>query len=203
MVDESSSTEQQPSRRILMLTNVERGEANVFLATCNALIAQDPLVQIHFGCFSGLESTVKTVWNESKQAVPEARFPITYHVIDGPNSEESLHEVFKMEGIEVHGSTIVSTTKKLSFSVTKQLNRELIGVFMPYTTPRLIQIFDSIVQIINSVNADVVLIDSLFSAALTACCYLDVPFICLSPNAIKDFAAPLQPRQANLWKFPA
>lgn len=198
-----ASTEDQPSRHILMLTNADLGEANVFLATCRALIAQDPLVQIHFACFPGLEATIEAVWKDCKQAVPSARFPITYQTIDGPEMKETLLKVYKTDGIELEGSLPRAMSKTLSFSVTKQLIKELIGVFMPYTTPHLIQVFESIVQIITSVKADLVLIDSLFSAALSACCHLNVPFVCLSPNAIKDFAAPLQPRQANLWKFPA
>ena len=41
-------------RKILMLTNSEHGQANVFLATSRAILAIDPDVEIHFASFKAI-----------------------------------------------------------------------------------------------------------------------------------------------------
>lgn len=90
-----------------------------------------------------------------------------------------------------------------SFSNTRRAIKDVLPIFVPYEGPQLVTIFSSIVDIIGQVEAGLVVVDSLMTPALTACWHLGVKFICLSPNAIKEFAASSQPRAGGLWKYPA
>src|SRR5262245_6452272 len=80
-------------RRILFLTNVEHGEANVFLATAHALLQEDPDVELHFASFAGLEASVTSVWQQARLLVPTAN-PIIQHEIKGLRMGEGLLQYF-------------------------------------------------------------------------------------------------------------
>lgn len=197
---------QTPSRprKILLLTNIDRGEANVFLATSHALLQLDPDVEIHFATFGGLEESITSAWEHARQTAPQAN-PIIFHEIKGLSMAEGLKDYFTKNQQVPHrkGYLPESFLAPLGFSNTKRAIRDMIPIFVPYSGPQLAEIFLSIVEIIEKVDADQVVVDSLMTAGLTACYHLGVKFTCLSPNAIKEFAASTQPWGAALWKFPA
>ena len=190
-------------RRILLITNIDRGEANVFLAAAHALVRADPHVQLHFATFTGLEASVASVWEDARLAVPQAS-PIVFHEIQGLTMAEGLRQYFARKAVPVKGNMLPeSFLAPPSFSNTTRAIRDAVPIFVPYSGPQLVEIFSSIVDIIKSVAADLVVVDTLMTPALTACYHLRVKFACLSPNAIKEFAGPSQPRGASLWKYPA
>lgn len=190
-------------KQILLLTNSELGEANVFLATCHALLQRDPQVQLHFATFSGLEDTVDKTWQHARVSAPEAE-QITFHAIRGISMTDGVMHYLSANNIPVKdGYFPESFSLPLGFVNTKRAIRDAVPIFVPYDGPQLATIFSSIVAIIKEVEADLVVVDSLMTAALTACYHLGVKFVSLSPNSIKDFAAASQPRAAGLWKFPA
>ncbi|RYP03313.1 hypothetical protein DL765_010540 [Monosporascus sp. GIB2] len=191
-------------RRILLLTNVERGEANIFLATCHALLHREPNIELHFATFKGLEESITSVWETARLNLPQVK-PIVFHQIKGLSMADGLRHFFANRESEIpleDDYLPKSFLKPLRLSSTKRAIHDSIPIFVPYEGPRLAEIFSSIVDIIKKVEADLVVVDTLMTAALTACYHLGIKFICLSPNAIKEFAAPLQPRAASLWKYP-
>ncbi|RYP39452.1 hypothetical protein DL767_002186 [Monosporascus sp. MG133] len=198
------TTRQRWQRRILLLTNVDRGEANIFLATCHALLHRDPDIELHFATFKGLEESITSVWEAARLNLPQVK-PIIFHQIKGLSMADGLRHFFANRESEIplqDDYLPKSFLKPLRLSSTKRAIHDSIPIFVPYEGPQLAEIFSSIVDIIKKVEADLVVVDSLMTAALTACYHLGVKFICLSPNAIKEFAAPLQPRAASLWKYP-
>ncbi len=51
-----------PSRRILLITNSEHGQANVFLAVSYALLTlKDEDVEVHFASFSPVEKNLRLI----------------------------------------------------------------------------------------------------------------------------------------------
>ncbi|KAF7556680.1 hypothetical protein G7Z17_g1246 [Cylindrodendrum hubeiense] len=191
------------SRRILMLTNVERGEANVFMSTSHALIEADPDVEIHFATFAGLEADVAAVWDEARSKVPQAK-PIVYHELTGVSMGTGVMQYFLRKNPDQKELTLPdSFMAKPGISTTLQAIKDTIPIFIPYEGPQLVEIVNSIIEVIKKVDADLVVVNSLMTPGLTACYHLGIKFSCLSPNAIKEFAGPYQPRFANLWKYPA
>ncbi|KAM3497758.1 hypothetical protein MY10362_008904 [Beauveria mimosiformis] len=77
------------------------------------------------------------------------------------------------------------------------------SIFVPYTGPRMVEVYTSIVNIIKEVIPDLVVVDSLLTPGLTACWNMRIKYLVLSPNSFRDFAGPLQPHAASLWKYPA
>ena len=194
---------QTPPRKILFLTNVERGEANVFLATCDALLRLAPSIKLHFATFSGLEDAVASVGRHVRESVPQAE-PITFHKIDGISMEDSLKQLFKREKVPTRaGYPPNSYLERPGIINTTRALRDTIPVFVPYNGPQMVEIFSSICETIKKVDADLVVVNSLMTPGLTACYHLGIKFTCLSPNSIKDFAAAVQPKAAGLWKVPA
>lgn len=190
-------------RKILLITNIDHGEANVFLATAYELLQSDPRVQIHFATFGGLEAAVNATWEHARRTAPNAE-KITYHKIDGLSMADGIRHYFAARDIPVkEGYLPESFLACPSFSNTKRAIKDVLPIFVPYDGPQIVTIFSSIVDIIGKVEADLVVVDSLMTPALTACWHLGVKFTCLSPNAIKEFAASSQPWAGGLWKYPA
>jgi hypothetical protein len=175
------------SKRILLITNVESGELNVFLAVAQSMRDADITVDLHLATTPGFQDDV-----------PEGA---TYHQINGIPVMQAVKDRFnhQQDGVNLP----MSFAKPPGFSNTRRAIRDAAAVFMPYTGRQMVDLFTSVVNIINEVQPDLVVVNSLMAAGLTACYHLDVKFICLSPNSIKEFAASEQPRAAGFWKFPA
>ncbi|KAM0430037.1 hypothetical protein ACHAPT_006043 [Fusarium lateritium] len=190
-------------RKVLMLTNIEHGQANVFLATAHALLQADPSVELHFATFGGLEGSVAAVSEHAQRCAPNAQ-PIIYHKIQGISSRQGLQSYIENNSIPARiGYFPDSVCTPLNFSTTKWALRDTIPAFVPYTGPQLVEVVTSIINIVQEVNADLVLVDPIMAAGLTALWHLQVKYMVLSPNTIKDFAASSQPRGARFWKYPA
>ncbi|KAH0497493.1 hypothetical protein TgHK011_004793 [Trichoderma gracile] len=175
------------SKKVLMITNIERGEINAFLATASALKAANVALDLHLATFAGAED-----------ALPEG---VTYHPINGISMSEALQKHFlRTQG---HANFPESFTKEPGFVNTQQAIKDAMSTSVPYTGPQMVDVFTSIVSTIKDVKPDLVVVDSLMAAGLTACYEMGIKFICLGPTSIKEFAASSQPRAAGLWKFPA
>ncbi|KAL6856569.1 glycosyltransferase family 1 protein [Trichoderma novae-zelandiae] len=175
------------SKKVLMITNVERGELNVFLATGASLMAADADLDLHLATFPG-----------AQEAFPEG---LTYHQINGIPMSEALEEHFTRK--QGNANFPESFDEKPGFLNTQQAIKDAMSTSVPYTGRQMVDVFTSTVSIIKDVKPDLVVVDSLMSVGLTACYELGIKFICLGPNSIKEFAMASQPRAAGLWKFPA
>lgn len=191
------------SRKLLLLTNVDRGQANVFLAVASALLETETEIEIHFASFAGLESEVYSLWQNASSPDAMAK-PIHFHRLGGLTMEEGLKQYFGTTSIPCRENYLPeSYLAPLGFRTTLQAIRDTMAIAVPYTGHEMQVLFSSIVNIITSVSPDLILVDSLMTAGLTACYHLGAKFFCLSPNSIKEFSGPSQPRASSLWKTPA
>ncbi|EHK22795.1 glycosyltransferase family 1 protein [Trichoderma virens Gv29-8] len=174
-------------KRILLITNIECGELDVFVATAQSLLEADPNLDLHLATFQGLPD----------DALPTG---VTYHTIKGLSMYQALEEHLNRAQRD---GVVTKPARNAGFAKTRSAIRAFASLMMPYTGRQMVDVFTSIVDIIRNLNADLVVVDSLMSAGLTACYHLEVKFICLGPNSIKEFAAAEQPHKAGLWKFPA
>ncbi|KAI5459311.1 glycosyltransferase family 1 protein [Mariannaea sp. PMI_226] len=190
-------------RKVLLLTDTERGESNVFLATCAALLYLDPEVEIHFATFAELKPFIDSLEEQVRIKSPHVK-PIVVHEIKGMSNKEAVHDAVMRRKVSITENCLPrSYANRPGFFNTPRAIHDTVGLFSPYTGPQLVQVFSSIVEIIKTVNANIVVVSSIMTAGLTACYHLGIRFACLSPNSIREFAAPLQPHGASLWKYPA
>lgn len=187
-------------KKILLLTNKERGQANVFLATAQALLEQDPTVEIHFATFPGLEKDISLVSDAVRHRHPSAR-AVVAHAVQGPSFLQGLDKLMEAEGTRMDSGIPASFSKPLGFWNTLQAIRDSVKLFLPYDSEDVSVVILSVLDIIRQVAPDLVVVDGIMAPALTAIYNVRIPFTCLSPNSIKDFAGKYQPRKVT--KFPA
>ncbi|KAK3389165.1 hypothetical protein B0H63DRAFT_95075 [Podospora didyma] len=184
-------------KRVLLLTNSEHGQANVYLATSYALATlDDEDVEVHFASFSPIEKFVTATSQHAKRNKSRAR-PIVFHVINGVDmmSAWSRPEIME-EQRNLANKSIIALLDAIRRTMV------LLKVTLPWTGAEFVQILWSVVEIVHHVQPDIIAVDPAFSPALTALRHINAKFVILSPNTIKDFAMPLQPNGEALWKYP-
>lgn len=172
----------------------------MFLATAQALLEQDPTVEIHFATFPGLEKDISLISDAARHRHPSAR-AVVAHAVQGPSHVQGLEKQTKAEGIQLECGIPASFSKPLGFWNTLQAIKDSVNIFLPYDSEDVSVVIMSVLDIIRQVAPDRVVVDALMAPALTALYHVRIPFTCLCPNSIKDFAAKDQPRR--VMKFPA
>lgn len=125
--------------RILMLTNVESGQANIFLATSQALLQANPGVELHVGSFAGLRGAVAHVSGLVRQTQPRAR-PIAFHAVEGLTMAEGKARCCADHGVPVGPARLpTSFQTPLRFSVTLRALRDTVFALLPHDGPQLVQ----------------------------------------------------------------
>jgi len=186
-----------PPKRVLLLTNSEHGQANVYLATSYAFLTlKDEDVEVHFASFPPIEKFVALTTQHALRDSPRAR-PIVFHPIDGIDMVSAWTRpelASEQEGLKV------IDVVKLIYAIRRMML--LLKITLPWTGPEFVQIMFSVIDIVHKVQPDIIAVDPAFSPALTALRHIKAKFIVLSPNTIKDFAMPHQPNGEPLWKYP-
>ncbi|KAJ3547461.1 hypothetical protein NM208_g1497 [Fusarium decemcellulare] len=185
--------------KVLMLTNSERGQANVFIATAHALLERDPTIEIHVASFGRLEKTLRdALVNDG------AKGPVTFHALSGRPQFEcySSHPDpnFRMFAVSLRKPGIHSTPHTIRFIMA--------WAFLCWEADEFVTIFNEICAVIEAIQPDIVLVDGLFAPGLTAAKHMKshvqkpFTFSILSPNTLKDYIHHHEPRGAQLWKWP-
>ncbi|RDA85834.1 hypothetical protein CP532_5759 [Ophiocordyceps camponoti-leonardi (nom. inval.)] len=188
----------KPHAKILFFTNEELGQANVFLTTCEAVLRQDADAEIHLASFAGLADAVAAV--NSRLHLSR---PVIFHQIGAMSMKQAIRKVIADRAIACHQDSYpLSFFAPLSVVNSFRAIRDTVPILVPYDGPSLVEAVSSVVDIVELVAADLVVVDSLMTPALTACRNLGVDFVCLSPNSIKDFALLNQPLRRRL-QYPA
>ncbi|KAK4143189.1 uncharacterized protein C8A04DRAFT_37726 [Dichotomopilus funicola] len=181
--------------KILLVTNSEHGQANVFLAVGHGLQALDPTTEVRFASFAPIADAVASASAYSVQTNPGAA-PWKFEQLDGVDFMNATNNKEDQNRI---GDSI---EKRPSFSSVKEILRKLSVLLLPWSGPEFVVVYKSLVRIYEETRPDLVVIDSLFAPALTAARHLGWNHLVFSPNTLKDFAAAHQPKAAVLWKFP-
>ncbi|KAJ0383090.1 hypothetical protein COL922a_011212 [Colletotrichum nupharicola] len=170
-------------RKVLMLTNSEYGQANIFLATCYALMGTAPGVEIHLASFAPIRTA------------PVSKLsPINFYEIHGTNYFKALLSP------EVGGRRLLEIAP--SFRTIPTVLRIIARAAMPYTGPEMVENCNEIRRIIEQVEPYLTLVDNMFTPGLTMARHMGIKWMILSPNTLKDLALPLQLKAAFFWKYP-
>ncbi|KAJ4290023.1 hypothetical protein N0V88_006824 [Collariella sp. IMI 366227] len=73
-----------------------------------------------------------------------------------------------------------------------QVLKSIKGLMLPWDGPDFVQICRSFAQVAEALRPDIVIVDNLFSPALTVCQHLKLKHLLLSPNSLKDFSVASQ-----------
>ena len=188
--------------KILFVTNSESGQANTILAMALEVTTR-PHVQVHVASFPVL-----------KQRVERLSPRINFHPLDG----KAMAEAMRARGLNV---------EKLSHPPTAK-SREPYGHVIPAVLTvwdgecelcfllwmwvvtyvrhlfglAYVRLCDSIKKIIEGIDPDVVVVDSLLNAGFDACRSLNRKYVMSSPNTPMDLARHLQPWLKGVWYYP-
>lgn len=179
-----------PNRRILLISNSERGQANIFLATSQALLTNYPSVEIHWLSFPGLSDAVATV---SKSAATHNAHPIAFHQINGTSYLDKVAE---------KGISVSDLPRPPGVFGALSGFKNLPTLYVPWNGSEYMAIYNDITRAIGNVDPGLVVLDTMFTPAQDAVRQLQRKHVLLSPNSLRDFGAASQPRGQMFWKFP-
>jgi hypothetical protein len=181
-----------PARpKILLVSNAERGQCNVYIATARAVLRADPTVDLHFASYAQLQDEIRGVSDDAQRREPGIK-PISWHTITGPTHLECVLAT----GAKLYPGLDEEETQwgtpnfvlPLSMSVTMAATRDLANGLMGWDGPSFMKVHDSVKAICDEVMPDLIVIDPLMAPAITAAWYHESPMCALSPNAIKETA---------------
>ena len=186
--------------RLLFMTNREHGAANVHLAVSYEIMMQHHHdVEVHFASFPSLEQHVQAIsakaWKAST-TVTEAP-PIIFHAFSGPSITETISEQFNNR--EFH--LIMTHPPGLSGALQSYESMSKFAAAWPGKDH--LKLYNTAASIIRDISPTLVVLDPMFNPGIEACRNLNIKYVILSPNAMKDLLAQQQPRGAMFWKYPA
>lgn len=181
-------------KKILMLTNSEHGQANVFLATAHELLQLDQTAKVYICSFPALGPSVDSIRELNKEKKPAASRLEFISLSGGPSWKDALF------GRPEHQFQELNDIRPTVWNVAKAA--KLTRIACPWTAEELCSLVKEIEKIIENVNPDLTVVDNLFTPAVTICYKLKPQWMVLSPNTYKEFALAKQPNQQYYWKYP-
>ncbi|KAK9252730.1 putative udp-glucoronosyl and udp-glucosyl transferase family protein [Lipomyces tetrasporus] len=183
----------QQRAKVLFLTNSERGQSSVHLATAHTLLCDySDAIDVHFATFDELAPVVAQV---SRQASSDADRRITFHPVRGSPYKKSIYDRGAHLETARHG-TGVWGAERLFWLIQVGL--------IPWTGAEYIEIANNIRAIVEEVQPDLAVIDTFYSPAVDAveAAMGNGSHVMLSPNDLKDLLAAVHPHVGALWKYP-
>ena len=191
-----------PARKILFVTNSESGQSNTILAMALETTTRSH-VEAHVASFPSLKRRVESLSPK-----------INFHPLDGM----SIFETAAARGLSEDRLPHPPTTKSYkpygqSFVIAltgwdgECASRFLLRVWVVTDVLRLpgsayVRICDSIKKIIEGINPDIVVVDSLFNPGFDACYSLNCRFVMSTSNTPMDIERPHLPWLKWLWYYP-
>ncbi|KAI8714905.1 hypothetical protein NCS52_01211400 [Fusarium sp. LHS14.1] len=184
-------------RKVLMLTNCELGQANIFIAASHALLERDPNVEFHIASFPQLEKTLNLAL--AKDGKPS---PISFHPFPGRtmfNCLNSSQDPSKhMFSVALLKPGLWHAPQAIRFITT--------WAFLCWTPEEFAVIFNKACTLIETLEPDVLLVDPIFSPGITAGKHMKgrvskaFTLTIFAPNSMKDYVHHVEPRGAPFWK---
>ncbi|XMA17233.1 hypothetical protein WAI453_010024 [Rhynchosporium graminicola] len=174
-------------KRILFFTSSEYGQANVVLAVASELLNMQKY-EIHIASFSPLRRRV----DELNKLTPRDGLRSVFHSIACPAALDAL--VAKNEFIGPYSPGVRGAIK--TYKVT------LPAMASTWTEAEYMSSYQRCLDIINSVDPNIIVVDPLMSQGLEACNTLSRKRVVLSPNTFLELLRKEQPIYSQLFKIP-
>ena len=167
-------------KKVLLFTSSERGQANVVLATAQALIERG--CDVHIASFSPLAPRIEEITGA------------TFHQLHGESMQQALLNHFSVESDLIHGTGVREATRMYPL---------LMKVVCVWEGDEYIKGYLSAKKIIEDVKPDIVVVERLSAQAMDACKKLGRKYVVLSPNTYKETLVAVQPWGYGIWGWPA
>ena len=188
-----------PVKRVLFFTHSEHGQAQVHLSTAYELLSQ-PNVELHVASFEELAPRtvqISQFFDQQNESSPKRE--IKFHLIDYPSMKK-----LKKSSEAVHPG---------GFFGALGAYRNMIRILLCWSPAQYVGMVQRCSDIVDEVQPDVVVVDSLFSQALDMCrqrfARKDEPlredrakYAILSPLDFSTTLSDIQPALAAWWKIP-
>ncbi|KAL8382118.1 hypothetical protein RB595_006075 [Gaeumannomyces hyphopodioides] len=171
---------------VLLLFTGEHGLSNVHLATALSLQQRHPQVEVHAASCKYAKARVDRVSLGPR--------PIAFHEIKGGDFLTSL---------EADAVNITTLTHGPGLKHSAPLFEMLPRIMSPYSVEDHISMYQQLRRLIDQVDPAVVVLDMMFRPAMEVVQDLNRMHVVLSPNALIDFFARMQPYGQVLWRYPA
>ncbi|KAL2849032.1 hypothetical protein BJX68DRAFT_98380 [Aspergillus pseudodeflectus] len=180
---------------VLYLTDSSSGLSNSHIASAFALLESHPQIQIYWASFSTppIEPRLKRISAAARTKNPDAK-PIIFHEMRTASMIENLDKVYPSLDDFIMPCGLAGYDKMLSIIET---------VVLPWSAEEYYAIFAETVELIESVDPSVVVVDSIQRPFVDAVRNTNRRFAILSPNALTDIIAYRQPWAEMFWKLPA
>lgn len=176
------------NNRLLFITNAELGQANVHLAVIEELRSTDLDLELHVCSFGSLSQPVASL-------PPSEKKPITFHELHGPTWKEAL-----FTRPEHHWQEVCSL--RPSCWNAKRAAPMMPRIVAPWSKDELVDLVLQTEKVVQDVDAHLVVVDNLFTPAITVCYELGVRWCVLTPNSYREFILGRQPLHEQLWVHP-
>ncbi|KAJ3810208.1 hypothetical protein F5876DRAFT_42254 [Lentinula aff. lateritia] len=177
------------SRRILLTTNCEYGQANVVLALAYEL-ATRPGVKVAIASFAALEKRVTQLQMHLRDAGYDSS-DISFNLLPGRGH------------IEAVGMTRLDTPHGPGVKQALHSFRYAPSMLLPWTESEYMDQLRTIEDIVHKFEPEVVVAEWFHRAGQDVCKKLGLKFFVITPNSPKDIIGFRQPWAAGFWKFPA
>jgi hypothetical protein len=184
-IDSEEGLEDGPPRRkrILFLTSSEYGQANVILAVAHELLLRQEH-DIHIASYPSLQGRVKDL----NALVPSNTSPATFHIVAEPSLSQCLEQ--KNEFIGPYRPGIRGALKTYRVTLPAMVTGWGISEYMVG--------YQSCVEILRGLDANLIVIEPGMFQALDACKTLSRNYVVLSPNTFQEI---LRYRQSKFNLF--
>ncbi|KAF5367769.1 hypothetical protein D9758_009823 [Tetrapyrgos nigripes] len=173
--------------KMLLFTNAEHGQANVFLAVAYELVLRN--VDVHLASFPPLQKRL----TQLGQRLPEFE-KVTFHPIAGASVEDAFGRMGRISVTELYHPPGVRGAL--------QSYRYLENLLFPWTAEEYHQQLLVIQGIVERVSPGMVILESSFKGPFDVCKKLGQRCVVLTPNSPKDFFGMTQPFLKGFWKYP-
>ncbi|KAI9162828.1 Pectin lyase 1 [Paramyrothecium foliicola] len=178
---------------VLFITPEASGLSNIHVAATSALLEHYPMTEVHFASFPRLRKKVDRISAAAVAKTPAAK-PVVWHELPGADmTEAALRRWNNFDGLVVPPG----------FAGFKKTLADISVVTIPWEQEEHWAIYTRLLEIIQTVDPAVVILDTFFQPACDLTANLDRRFVFLSPNTLAELFASDQPRAAQFWRYPA
>lgn len=175
-------------KKITFFTSSEYGQANVVLAVAYELLLRQEY-EVNIASFAPLQKRVQ----ELNLLVLENTSPAIFHTITGPSITQVLEENGGFLGPfppTIKGALQTYRVTLPALATAWDILQYMVG-------------YESCLEILKSVDADLVVIEPLMDQGLEACRKLSRKHVVLSPNTYQEILRKQQPVLTKYCKVPA
>ncbi|TRM68639.1 glycosyltransferase family 1 protein [Schizophyllum amplum] len=153
-------------QRILFLTHCEQGQSNVQLATAFEIHSRAvPGLEVHFASFAELRKRFERM----RVAAGDDQERLTFHTIAGVTQFGAMARVGAAMGTDFRHAPMFDLWPKFA------------NMMVPWTPEEYMAIVDEILSVIEAVDPNLIIVDTLFGQAVDACNLAHRQYHVLSP----------------------